>query len=68
MSLLSMKTTAEGVETEAQLEILRAMGCDLVQGWLFAKAEPADITARFLGAATQALPVTAESLVDAQLT
>ena len=45
---LSMKITAEGVETEVQLEILREMGCDQVQGWLFAKAAPATETMEFL--------------------
>ena len=33
--------TAEGVETEEQLEILRAEGCMQVQGFLFSKAVPA---------------------------
>jgi EAL domain-containing protein (putative c-di-GMP-specific phosphodiesterase class I) len=27
---------AEGVEEEAQLQLLEAMGCDLVQGFYFA--------------------------------
>ena len=39
---LNVQITAEGVETEAQLTALRAMGCDDVQGFLFAKAMPAD--------------------------
>jgi EAL domain-containing protein (putative c-di-GMP-specific phosphodiesterase class I) len=37
---LGLEVVAEGVETTAQLEALRAMGCDLAQGWLFAKALP----------------------------
>lgn len=45
---MAMRIIAEGVETDAQLEILRRMGCDLVQGWLFAKAAPADEVAAFL--------------------
>ena len=41
-SSLGMITTAEGVETEEQLEILRAEGCSMqVQGFLFSKAVPA---------------------------
>jgi diguanylate cyclase (GGDEF)-like protein/PAS domain S-box-containing protein len=40
-SSLGMVTTAEGVETEEQLEILRAEGCMQVQGFLFSKAVPA---------------------------
>ena len=39
-SSLGMITTAEGVETEEQLEILRAEGCMQVQGFLFSKQCP----------------------------
>jgi EAL domain-containing protein (putative c-di-GMP-specific phosphodiesterase class I) len=37
-SSLGMITTAEGVETEEQLDILRAEGCMQVQGYLFSEA------------------------------
>jgi len=37
---LGMTTTAEGVETEAQLAHLRAEGCDEVQGYLFSRPVP----------------------------
>jgi diguanylate cyclase (GGDEF)-like protein/PAS domain S-box-containing protein len=40
-SSLGMTTIAEGVESQAQLEILRAEGCDQVQGFLFSPAVPA---------------------------
>jgi len=37
---LHMQTCAEGVETEDQLRILRAEGCDEVQGYYFSKPVP----------------------------
>ena len=37
---LNMKTVAEGVETQEQLENLQALGCDLAQGYLFGKPQP----------------------------
>lgn len=36
-----MTTTAEGVETHRQLELLRALGCTEMQGYLFSPAKPA---------------------------
>jgi diguanylate cyclase (GGDEF)-like protein/PAS domain S-box-containing protein len=39
---LSIDVIAEGVETPHQLELLRAMGCDIAQGHLFAEAVEAD--------------------------
>ncbi len=38
---LGMTTTAEGVETQAQLRMLEAEGCNEVQGFLFSKPRPA---------------------------
>jgi EAL domain-containing protein (putative c-di-GMP-specific phosphodiesterase class I) len=38
---LGMATTAEGVETSAQLSHLRAEGCAEVQGFLFSVPRPA---------------------------
>jgi EAL domain-containing protein (putative c-di-GMP-specific phosphodiesterase class I) len=35
---LNLTTVAEGIETEGQLEILKDLGCDRGQGWLFARA------------------------------
>jgi diguanylate cyclase (GGDEF)-like protein len=39
---LAMSTTAEGVETEAQLAHLKHEGCTEVQGYLFSKPRPAN--------------------------
>ena len=36
-----MTTTAEGVETRQQQELLRALGCAEMQGYLFSPAQPA---------------------------
>src|SRR6266702_573288 len=36
-----MTTTAEGVETRQQQELLRALGCSEMQGYLFSPAQPA---------------------------
>jgi diguanylate cyclase (GGDEF)-like protein len=36
-----MTTTAEGVETEVQKQLLRALGCTEMQGYLFSAARPA---------------------------
>ncbi|MCL2714731.1 MAG: EAL domain-containing protein [Alphaproteobacteria bacterium] len=43
-----MTTTAEGVETEEQRRLLRALGCTEVQGWLFGSAMPAEEIRRLL--------------------
>ncbi|WP_061028073.1 EAL domain-containing protein [Bradyrhizobium sp. CCH5-F6] len=37
-----MTTTAEGVETEEQRRLLRALGCSEMQGYLFSAAKPAN--------------------------
>lgn len=39
---LNMLVVAEGVETDAQLGVLRDMGCDSIQGYLISKPLPAD--------------------------
>lgn len=39
---MGLTVTAEGVETKEQLEVLRALGCNEVQGYLFSKPVPLD--------------------------
>lgn len=38
---LGMQVVAEGVETRQQLEVLKELNCDLIQGYLFSRPVPA---------------------------
>ena len=45
---LGMEVVAEGVETAAQLDLLRGLGCEQGQGYHFARPMPAEEAATFL--------------------
>ncbi|MEM8758949.1 MAG: EAL domain-containing protein [Pseudomonadota bacterium] len=45
---LSLNVVASGVETRAQLDLLRAAGCDAMQGFAVARPEPAESFAAWL--------------------
>ncbi|MBI2771489.1 MAG: EAL domain-containing protein [Burkholderiales bacterium] len=50
---LNLKVVAEGVEIEAQAQLLRQLGCDQAQGFLYSPPVPADRLALMLAPATQ---------------
>jgi len=52
---LSVEVVAEGVETEAQLDALRAIGCQLAQGFYFHRPLPAEAITELLLAEDPAL-------------
>jgi EAL domain-containing protein (putative c-di-GMP-specific phosphodiesterase class I) len=46
---MGLKVVAEEIEQETQLEFLRELECDYIQGFLWSKPMPADAFERFLG-------------------
>jgi diguanylate cyclase (GGDEF)-like protein len=54
---LGLPAIAEGIETESQLESMIEFGCDLAQGYLFARPAPAEDVASTLRLLAQAAPV-----------
>jgi len=50
---LDLIVTAEGVETEAQVDPLRRLGCEYAQGWHFGRPAPADAHERLISAGTR---------------
>jgi diguanylate cyclase (GGDEF)-like protein len=54
---MNLKAVAEGVETEAQWSMLRRLGAEEGQGYLFARPMPPDAFAAFIRKAWQGSPV-----------
>jgi len=52
---LDMMTVAEGVETEAQADILLWLGCELAQGWLYGRPMPAEYIPDMIAASPRTL-------------
>jgi EAL domain-containing protein (putative c-di-GMP-specific phosphodiesterase class I) len=52
-----MTTTAEGVETEAQRDMLRKLGCTEMQGYLFSAPKPGVDVKRLFKTAGEAIAV-----------
>jgi diguanylate cyclase (GGDEF)-like protein len=59
---LGMTTTAEGVETGDQLNVLRNERCDEVQGFLFSPAVPLKETHRLLGPVRSSMSIVTRTL------
>jgi EAL domain-containing protein (putative c-di-GMP-specific phosphodiesterase class I) len=51
---LRLKVVAEGVETQAQADLLRDIGCELAQGYLYSKPVPAETIEQLLSNAANA--------------
>lgn len=52
---LGLNVTAEGVETREQAEYLMARGCNLLQGYLFSRPQPADSLGTALAASARTI-------------
>jgi hypothetical protein len=53
---LQMQTTAEGVETQDELLLVRKLGCSLVQGYIFGKPMSADEALQLASRTTSVAP------------
>lgn len=51
---LDVPVVAEGVEEKAQLDRLKSMGCEIIQGYYFSKPVPADQFEQFINKETRA--------------
>ncbi|MBR0799145.1 EAL domain-containing protein [Bradyrhizobium jicamae] len=58
-----MTTTAEGVETAQQQQMLRELGCSEMQGYLFSPPKPAAEVRQLLAAHSESPPATGRSRV-----
>lgn len=47
---LDLEVVAEGAETREQVNMLRSLGCDVIQGYIYSRPLPADEFGRFLRA------------------
>jgi diguanylate cyclase (GGDEF)-like protein len=52
---LKMTSTAEGVETQQQMDMLQALGCTEMQGYLFSRARPAKDIKQFFAVPAEVL-------------
>lgn len=57
---LGLRVIAEGVETEEQRDVLAAVGCEYVQGYLYARPMPEEAFLAFVAASAPGLSTAAE--------
>ena len=62
---MGRSTVAEGVETADQFHVLRGIGVDAYQGWLFARSLPPRQLRELLAGGRVAVPATPEHLIRA---
>ena len=48
MIILNLNVVAEGVETEELKDLLKNLGCEYIQGYLFSKPLPAEEATKLL--------------------
>jgi diguanylate cyclase (GGDEF)-like protein len=53
---LKMQTTAEGVETQEELQLVRDLGCSLVQGYIFGRPMPPEEARELAAKGSASLP------------
>ena len=54
---LGMETTAEGVEIQDEIDLIRALGCTHIQGYVYGQGVPAATVREQLGARIDAAPI-----------
>jgi diguanylate cyclase (GGDEF)-like protein/PAS domain S-box-containing protein len=59
---LDLQSIAEGIETPEQLDVVRRLGCELGQGYLFSRPVAAEAICELLGAGPLAVPEPAASV------
>jgi EAL domain-containing protein (putative c-di-GMP-specific phosphodiesterase class I) len=57
--MLSLRTVAEGIEDSQQFRALRDLGCELGQGYLFAKPQPPEAFTALLASSKAGVPTAA---------
>lgn len=62
---LGFEVSAEGIETAHQAELVKIVGCEQLQGWLFSREVPAAEIARLLGQGRSVSAIPSQRIVQA---